>query len=225
MHVSEPRHDLARCSLQHRIMDDRADLHDAVARLVVGVMVADGHVAAGELDLVSRLDRAGLGPLAGRVRRELEQAAREPIDVDRACQTVRASGMALVGAVLSMLARIAGVGERRVASEQALLVAIAERLGVDREQARSHLEPLRHDSRSATRQGRASFDAADAALRQLGLGRTASRAEVDEAYLRLVDRYDPGKLALLGADFVKLAVRELAALTEAYERARGAVQA
>jgi DnaJ-domain-containing protein 1 len=209
-------------------MDQRGDLndlHEAVSRLVVAMMIADGRVSAEELDVVARLDHAGLGPLSSRVHRELDRASRQPIDVDGACATVRSAGVALVGAVLSMLARVAAAGQRLTASEQEFFAAIAHRLGVDGDQTRSHLQPLRHDPQPVAPPRRPSSDAADAALRQLGLNRDATSADVDAAYLRLVDRYHPGKVAPLGADFVTLAVRELVALTEAYERARGAVRA
>ncbi len=202
-------------------------------------MVADGRVAPAELDVVTRLDRAGLGPLSWRVRRELDRATRGPLDIDAACATVRGAGVTLVGAVLTMLARIAAAGRRVGEPEQKLFAAVAERLGVEPEAARRHVEPLwprrseagddrpeRHPVRFAEPEpGPRVFDGAAAALQQLGLGRDASSADVDAAYLRLVDRYDPGRLAPLGADFVTLAVRELASLTEAYERARSAVRA
>jgi len=53
----------------------------------------------------------------------------------------------------------------------------------------------------------------------LGIDAATSRARLDAAYLALVERYDPAKVADLGADFVALAVRKLAEVTAAFETA------
>jgi DnaJ-domain-containing protein 1 len=202
------------------------ELHDAVARLVVAVMIADGRVTAGEIDVVARLDHAGLGPLSWRVHQALERLVLEPLDVRAACVTVRTAGRTLVAAVLSMLGRVAGGNWGASAAEVERFMGIANELGVRGEEARRHLGPLRRDPAATMHPGgRPHVDGTEAALRQLGLACGASRAEIEAAYLSLVERYDPGKLAPLGADFVKLAVRELAALTESFERAHAAVRA
>jgi len=53
----------------------------------------------------------------------------------------------------------------------------------------------------------------------LGIDAATTRARLDAAYLALVERYDPAKVADLGADFVALAVRKLAEVTAAFETA------
>jgi DnaJ-domain-containing protein 1 len=40
---------------------------------------------------------------------------------------------------------------------------------------------------------------------------------IEAAYRRLVERYNPAKVAALGGDFAALAVRKLAGITDAYD--------
>jgi|GEM_PF-3354330 len=63
----------------------------------------------------------------------------------------------------------------------------------------------------------------DRARTLLGVGPTATRADVDAAYLRLVAFYDPAKVMDLGPEFVVLSVRRLGQATTAYQIAVGAV--
>ena len=202
-----------------------SDLHDAVARVIVPVMIADGRITPDELDVVSRLDLAGLGPLSYRVKGILEGVTGAPLDVAGACRTIRAGGRTVVGAVLSMLARVLGADGVQSPLGLDRFLAIAQELGVDVSKARRYLRPVRHEPLAMPPARRTPPEAVVVALRQLGLPVDATLAEVDAAYLQLVDRYDPGRLAPMGADFVRLAVLELAALTESYERARAAVRA
>ncbi|HVO26600.1 MAG TPA: TerB family tellurite resistance protein [Candidatus Margulisiibacteriota bacterium] len=55
------------------------------------------------------------------------------------------------------------------------------------------------------------------AYRVLGIDATASRSHLDAAYLGLVERYNPVKVAGLGAEFAALAVRKLVEATAAFE--------
>jgi uncharacterized tellurite resistance protein B-like protein len=55
------------------------------------------------------------------------------------------------------------------------------------------------------------------AYRVLGIDAATSRAHVDAAYLGLVERYNPVKVASLGAEFAALAVRKLVEATAAFE--------
>ena len=55
------------------------------------------------------------------------------------------------------------------------------------------------------------------AYRVLGIDAATSRAHVDAAYLGLVERYNPVKVAGLGAEFAALAVRKLVEATAAFE--------
>ena len=63
----------------------------------------------------------------------------------------------------------------------------------------------------------------DRARTLLGVGPTATREEVDAAYLRLVAFYDPAKVMDLGPEFVVLSVRRLGQATTAYQIAVNAV--
>ena len=75
----------------------------------------------------------------------------------------------------------------------------------------------RHVHRLSRQPGHALAPGAQHALALLGLDASARRADLDEAYRRLVERYDPSKVIELGADFAALAVRKLGELTDAYE--------
>jgi uncharacterized tellurite resistance protein B-like protein len=55
------------------------------------------------------------------------------------------------------------------------------------------------------------------AFRVLGIDAVTSRADLDAAYLSLVERYNPVKVAGLGAEFAALAVRKLVEATAAFE--------
>jgi DnaJ-domain-containing protein 1 len=203
----------------------------AIARLVAAMMVADRRLATAEIDEASRLDHIGLGPLSPIVRDELQRATRMPIDVGDACTALAGTGPALIGTVLSVLADLAASDGAVDDDERRMFATIANRLGARRAEIEDYLEsdepsgdvettaPGGAPLRSAVR----GDDRADT-LRALGLGSTASPAEVDAAYLRLVEQYDPAKVAPLGADFVVLAVRKLAALSDLYEVARHAAK-
>jgi DnaJ-domain-containing protein 1 len=216
---------MARRSLRSADVAPTSDLHDAVARVIVPVIIADGRATPDELEVVRRLDHAGLGPLSFRVQRILAAVTGEPLDLQRACRTIRAGGRSVVGAVLSMLARVAGADGTATPPGFDRFLAIAEQLGVGVAEARRYLEPVRRGPVAMQPDRHRAPEAVVAALLQLGLSLDATRADVEAAYLQLVKRYDPGRLAPMGADFVSLAVRELAALTESYERARAAVRA
>ena len=206
-----------------------AALRPAIARLVAAMMVADRRLAMAEIDAADRLDRFGLGTLSGLVREEVERATRMPIELEQPCAVVRASGPALVGTVLSILADVAASDGGIDDDERRVFGAIAGRLGAGTTEVADHLAGETHGAGVGTPRPGASaprtapaVDGAAGALRALELGAAANRAEIDAAYLRLVERYDPAKVAPLGADFAALAVRKLAALTELYEVARDA---
>jgi uncharacterized tellurite resistance protein B-like protein len=55
------------------------------------------------------------------------------------------------------------------------------------------------------------------AYRVLGIDAAASRSHLDAAYLGLIERYNPVKVAGLGAEFAALAVRKLVEATAAFE--------
>jgi hypothetical protein len=196
-------------------------LRRAIGRLIAAMMIADRRVSADEIDETARLDFIGLGPLGPLVRDELERATRMPIDVGQACEALRGSGSALVGTVLSVLADVAASDGRVDDDEARLFTAVATRLGTAMCDIRDYLKPEASPPSGGEREEEATDDAA-AALRTFGLAATATPAAVDAAYLGLVERYDPAKVVPLGPEFVALAVRKLAALTDSYEIARAA---
>jgi uncharacterized tellurite resistance protein B-like protein len=201
----------------------------AIARLVAAMMVADRRLATAEIDEASRLDHIGLGPLSPIVRDELQRATRIPIDVGDACTALSGTGPALIGTVLSVLAHIAASDGAVDDDERRMFATIANRLGARMAEIQDYLESDESGDVETTTAGaplRSAVRADDRAdtLRALGLGSTAGPAEVDAAYLRLVEQYDPAKVAPLGADFVVLVVRKLAALSDLYEAARHAAK-
>jgi hypothetical protein len=206
-----------------------AALRPAIARLVAAMMVADRRLATAEIDTADRLDRFGLGPLSGHVREELERATRMPIELEQPCAVLRGSGPALIGTVLAILADVAASDGGIDDDERRVFGVIAGRLGAGMTDIADYLDGEAHGDGVAAPRPEASVartspavDEGAGALRALGLGAAANPAEIDAAYLRLVERYDPAKVAPLGADFAALAVRKLAALTELYEVARDA---
>jgi uncharacterized tellurite resistance protein B-like protein len=206
----------------------QSTLRHAIARLLAAMMVADRRVSTQEIDAAARLDYLGLGPLSPLVRNELERATRMPIDIGDACAALSGTGPALVGTVLAALAGVAASDGSLDDRERGVFGAIATRLGARMVDVQDYLEEPQARSDDATPAGQPAVarraGAADRAnaLQALGLGAAANPAEVDAAYLRFVEQYDPMRVAPLGADFVALAVRKLAALTELYTTARAA---
>lgn len=203
-------------------------LRHAIARLVAAMMIADRRLSIAEIDEAARLDHIGLGPLSPLVGEELQRATRMPIDVDDACRALAGTGPALLGTVLSVLAGVAASDGTVDDDERRTFAAIARRLGVGtceigdflESEQRPVIEP-RDAAPTGTGGGVGGGDRV-LALEALGLGATATPAEVDAAYLRLVERYDPAKVAALGAEFVVLVVEKLADLTSLYRVARHA---
>jgi DnaJ-domain-containing protein 1 len=204
--------------------DPSHPLRGAIARLVAAMMLADRRLSNDEIDEATRLDRIGLGPLSPLVQGEIQRATRMPIDLDDACRALSGTGPALVGTVLSVLAGVAASDGAIDDDERRVFAAIARRLGVGVHDVHDYVEPdeaLREVPPAVAAAGSpAPGDDVAGALRALGLGPTANRAEVDAAYLRLVEQYDPVKVARLGPEFVVLAVQKLAALSRLYETAR-----
>lgn len=226
---------MARAMLPHEGMStdldpNRSMLRRAMARLIAAMMIADRRISADELDEASRLDHLGLGALSSFVREEIDHATRMPIDVTQACSTLSGMGPALVDMVLSVLAHVAASDGAVDDAERRLFATVASALGVGaREITARSGSSERNDgiepSRPVAARARAirGDDRANA-FRTLGLAAAASAADVDRAYLRLVEDYDPAKVAPLGADFAVLAVRRLEALSDAYEVARDAAR-
>jgi uncharacterized tellurite resistance protein B-like protein len=192
----------------------------AVARLVAAVMVADGRLAPAEIDAAARLDRAGFGPLIPLVNVELERATRGPLEIGPACAELRASGPAVAGSVVSLLSRVAASDGTVAAAEEELLTGIASLLGADVGDLPAAPSRDRRDGAVSGAGHPLGRDSAEA-LALLGLHAGATAEDATTAYLQLVERYDPLKVAPLGVEFVVLAVRRLADVTAAYERVVG----
>jgi hypothetical protein len=204
-------------------------LRGAIARLVAAMMVADRRLSTEEIDEAARLDGIGLGPLSPLVQDELQRATRAPIEIDDACVALSGTGPALVGTVLSVLAGVAASDGAIDADESRLFAAVATRLGAGpcdiRDYVASDETPREVESTGSAVPpvpSAAADDVGGEALHAFGLGRTATRAQIDAAYLDVVERYDPVKVAPLGPEFVLLAVQKLAGLSELYEIARDA---
>ena len=204
-------------------------LRGAIARLVAAMMAADRRLSVAEIDEAARLDRIGLGPLSPLVQEELQRATRMPIDVDGACTALCGTGPALIGTVLSVLAGVAMSDGAIDEDETRVFAAIASRLGTTMRDIHDYVgsdEPTEDVEPTVSRLPRTPNVAGGGegakALQALGLGASATRADIDAAYLGLVERYDPAKVAPLGAEFVVLAVQKLAALSDLYEVARDA---
>jgi tellurite resistance protein len=214
-----------------------------IVRLAVAVMAADGRITPNEIAGLERLEERGLGPLRSLVGSEIERAARMPIDLAETCRVLETGtpqARALAFAAAAEIAAADGIddGERR------LLVAIAPMLGVPDDVVadvlRTATEEPRHvppappasaarraedapPPRMASASGGAESPCARARA-LLGVAPDASAADIDAAYRRVVERYDPAGVFELGPEFAVLAVRRLAAATAAYELARSGAE-
>jgi DnaJ-domain-containing protein 1 len=203
-----------------------ADPRRLLAQLAVAVIAADGRVTSSELEAAARLDDLGLGRLSALVEEELRSAAHQRIDLGATCRLLRERVPEAAPVILAALAQLA-VSDRALAeSELDLLGEAASGLGLSQADAQEILSsvlggrapvpeppateaPPSTAARVAPRVGEA--------LALLGLDASARRGDLDDAYRRLVDRYDPAKVIELGPEFAALAIRKLGELTDAYE--------
>lgn len=204
-------------------MDPRVE----VARLAAAVMVADGRLERRELEASSVLDVLGLGGLTPFVREELEHLRERPIDVDEACHQLGGMHPQAAATLIGALAQVA-VADGAVADEEMrMLDAIGRRLGLGSDEIRAVVESAArgHPAWERPAESAAPDDAdrpaSSAAHRLLGVPPDADADAVDAAYLALVARYDPAKVAELGPEFAALAARKLFEATLAYETVTG----
>jgi DnaJ-domain-containing protein 1 len=161
---------------------------------------------------------AGIGPNAGAI---LVAALAEIAASDREVIPREIEALRFIGASL-------GVDELTVAHiiEASVRANIASIDGARREVPPTAPPEHRMASRGAAPAStRESVPELDRAYRILGVRPDSDVAAVNAAYLGLVERYNPAKLAGLGAEFAVLAVRRLADATAAFERIRGASHA
>jgi uncharacterized tellurite resistance protein B-like protein len=219
----------------------------SIARLAVAVMAADGRITASELDALSNLDDLGLGRLSGLAREEIERAVGRPIDVEATCDALGDLDPDATALVLAALAEMAASDRVLSPLEIDVFTAVASRLGLSGDEAASILEaavsppatgaptwqtiPVGTAEPEASRVAREARPAEtvppdpqlERAHRILGVEPGAERVRLEAAYLALVQRYNPARMAELGVEFAVLAVRRLASVTAAFETALGAL--
>jgi len=194
------------------------------------------------------LDGLGLGPISEQAQQEIQRARHAPIDLVSACGPLVSASPQAMATIMATLAELAACDGDVSAAEVRVIERVAECLGFDRAQLPHLLESavltpgvrIEHSIQTpppapaAARRpaapaapGQPPAPVADTsdALRALGLVAGASRAQVDAAYLALVERFDPSRVVDLGPEFVVLAVRKLSRLTAAYEAAVAALRA
>lgn len=213
------------------------DIRRLIARLAVAVMAADSRITASELGALGRFDDLGLGPLGDVAREEIERVAHEPIDVAATCIALPTLTDEAADLLLGALAELAACDRRLAPREREVFHLVAGHLGRDAAAAARMLEDalaaahMLDDALAATARGApkgvpsasadGGGDAAAAPLRRalgvLGLEPGAGRSRIEAAFLDRVQRYDPAKVGELGPEFAALAVRRLAAITDAYE--------
>jgi len=212
------------------------------ARLAVAVMAADRRIGATELaaleglgmrelPAIARLDRLGLGALSTLAYEEARRTDARLPDLDATCASFRTTMPHAVPGLLAALAEIAASDGPLVPAEIRILNAIAKRLGMPASEARllfattvaAELAPGEEDLTVGRRRPVSSVAVAQA-RRVLGVNANARVDAVEAAYRRLVERYNPAKVAALGGDFAALAVRKLAGITDAYDTVLAALR-
>jgi DnaJ-domain-containing protein 1 len=205
-----------------------------ITRLAVAVIAADGRITTPELEALGRLDRLGLGSLAAVAREEIERATQKPVDVAATCSALAPLGDKATALVLNILAALVASDGQLAPREREVFDSVAGHLGVGPAAAWRILDAaISPPSRSVAQgvspasQGGAAATprpSVQRAFQVLGLEPGASRSALDTKYLDLVQRYDPARVSDLGAEFAALAVRRLAAITDAYEAAHAALR-
>jgi len=212
------------------------ELRRLIVRLAVAVMAADHRIRGSELRSLEYLDALGLGPVSHLAEEELERALVRPIDLRETCEAIVTRSRTACVLVLTALAGIAAsdgevsTEERAVlgtiaaflgiASDEALHIIGAAALSAQRPEAGTKIEPLAPLSTPRHATAPPLGPGLDRACALLGVPATASRAELDAAYLRLAERFDPTEQIPFGADFVALAAHKLGEITEAFRALR-----
>lgn len=214
-----------------------ADPRRLLAQLAVSVIVADGRVTTSELEAARRLDDLGLGRLSTLVEDELRNAAHRRIDVAAACGLLRERVPDAGPVILAALAGLAAADRALSEGELGVLEKAASGFGLTPAEVQEVLGAILSGGDSGppadaapqvspppprAPEPRATADATRA-FALLGLDAAATRADLDDHYRRLIERYDPVKVIDLGSDFAALAIRKLAELTDAYELVAGAL--
>jgi DnaJ-domain-containing protein 1 len=213
------------------------DARRLVARLAVAVMAADRRITPGELaaleglaehelPALARLDRLGLGSLSEIVYEEARRAETEPVDVPAVCAALAAAAPRAAPVILSALTEIAASDGVLVPRETEMLDLVAQELGLAPSEARGILASvLAGQAPAGPPAAPVAAGAAEVehAHRVLGVEVGVGPQQIEAAYRRLVERYNPAKVVDLGCDFAALAVRTLSDITDAYATAIGAL--
>jgi tellurite resistance protein len=204
-----------------------------IARLAVAIAAADGHVTPNELLATEELDLLGLGRLSRLVQEELVAAVDQPIELRETCAGLVGLGPQTGAIILTVLAHIAASEGAVSPREREAYGTIAACLGIPGRDAGHILDAAiaaTHARRAQPEEAAERAPAAPAvgasararAWRVLGLEPGTPRDRLEAAYLAAVERYDPAKVMPLGADFVRLSIRKLAELTDAFDEVRAA---
>jgi DnaJ-domain-containing protein 1 len=186
-----------------------------------------------ELPALGQLDRLGLGTLSEYAYEEARRADEKAVDVAAACAELRAAAPRAASTILAALAELAASDGALAPREREVLLAVGRGLGLTPRDVRVILTTATAEASAPAADvtiGRprprvvASRGDVEAAHRVLGIEPGAGAEQIDAAYRRLVDRYNPAKVVELGCDFAVLAIRKLAGITDAYDTAMSAAE-
>ena len=120
----------------------------------------------------------------------------------------------------------AALADGRIApAENAVLMQVADALGVAREELRSWMDAMRGAHTSRGQERGSGMSLADA-CRVLGIRENAPLSEARKAYRRLLGRHHPDKLVAKGLpeEMIKLANEKTHEIRSAWERVKRAKQ-
>lgn len=211
------------------------DARHLIIRLAVAIMAADGRITAQERQALSRFDSLGLGALSEIAKEEIRRAELGPVDVRTTCEQLTGISRKAATALIALLTEVAVSDRSLSASERSVLDVAAGHMGIEPSEAQRIITSVIESYGAASV---ANGDEEDdgtlrvsppvtmepfdlgRAYRILGLAPGASRATIDDAYLSMIDRYNPSKIADLGSEFAALAVYKLAEITAAFDAVR-----
>ena len=185
------------------------DVQRLTARLAVAVMTGDGVVDVPELEALAHLDYLGFGRISNLVREEMQRALREPIDLEETCARFHAALPHSGPAVLAALAAISASNLAVPMKELWALRTISRLLAVPDDVADQAFSPALEIVEAAEHRARSSKVAPTTHRERL--------EQLVEAYRRVIERFDPEKVRVLGPEFVALAVRQLSRASAEFE--------
>lgn len=176
--------------------------------IIAGVLKADGEIREEEVKAVRRFFSERLGyneESLEVVRKMLKEFLDQPIDIDALCADFKAKTDYSARLLLvECLEEIAFADGHLHASEMAVIDRVVMLLGVSD-------ADRRRTSRSTNVLNKGDYEV-------LGVEHGASKEEIRRAYLELVKKYHPDRVAHLGEEFKELAHKKFVELQAAYER-------